>query len=163
MKIIEAPGVYRSLPIDNPKIIFLAGSIEMGSAENWQKEVIDTLSMSGFNKDNTIILNPRRKDWNSDWEQTISNSYFKEQVDWELTGIHDASIVLFYFDPNTKSPITLMELGTMFTANKNKAIVCCPDGYWRKGNVEVFCEWNSIALYHTKEELLKNIKLLQWR
>lgn len=163
MKVIEAPGVYRSLPIDDSKVIFLAGSIEMGSAEEWQQEVIDALSISEMNEERTIVLNPRRKDWNPAWEQGIKNSKFREQVEWELCGLEDADLVLFYFDPTTKSPITLMELGTILNSDNTNAIVCCPDGYWRKGNVEVFCEYNSIILYHTKKELLEYLENLSWR
>lgn len=163
MKVIEAPGVYRSLPIDDRKIIFLAGSIEMGKAENWQQEIIEALSISTLNEDRTIILNPRRKDWDSSWKQSISNTNFREQVEWELCGIEDANLVIFYFDPNTQSSITLMELGTIVNSNTTKAIVCCPNGYWRKGNVEVFCEWAGIDLYHTKEEFLEDLKTFEWK
>lgn len=162
MRVVEAPGVYRSLPIDNPKIIFLAGSIEMGKAEEWQQEVINTLSESHLNDNRTITLNPRRKDWDNSWEQTIKNTNFREQVEWELLGIEDANLIIFYFDPNTQSPITLMELGTIVNSNNKKAIVCCPDGYWKKGNVEILCEWAGISLHNTKDELLKDLKILQW-
>ncbi len=163
MRVIEAPGVYRSLPIVKPKAIFLAGSIEMGSAENWQDEIIDVIKVSDLNTDNTIILNPRRKNWDSSWEQNIKNTNFREQVEWELCGLEDADIVIFYFDPTTQSPITLMELGTMFNRENTGILVCCPDGYWKKGNVEVFCEFNSIVLYHTKKQLLEHLENLSWR
>jgi hypothetical protein len=163
MKIIQAPNIYRSLPIYDKKIIFLAGSIEMGSAEMWQDEVIDIIKYSPLHSDNTIILNPRRDNWDPSWEQTIKNSVFREQVEWELCGIEDSDLILFYFDPNTRSPITLMELGTLANVDKDKAIVCCPDGYWRKGNVEIFCELYDIPLHHTKKEFLKDLENLQWR
>jgi len=40
--------------------VFLGGSVEMGKAVDWQKEVIKAL------KDKQIIfLNPRRNDWDS--------------------------------------------------------------------------------------------------
>ena len=42
-----------------------------------------------------------------------------------------------YFDPNTKSPVSLLELGLY--AHTGKLRVCCPDGFWRKGNVDVIC------------------------
>lgn len=56
-----------------------------------------------------------------------------------------------------------MELGTIVNSNTTKAIVCCPNGYWRKGNVEVFCEWAGIDLYHTKEEFLEDLKTFEWK
>lgn len=162
MKVVEAPNPYRSIPSVAKKTIFLAGSIEMGSAENWQEEIIKTLFESNLNTEDTIILNPRRKDWNSSWEQSIKNSNFREQVEWELHGIENADLVIFYFDPDTKSPITLMELG-MASNIEGDVIVCCPSGYWRKGNVEIFCEWAMIDLHHSKEGLLEHLKNIEWK
>jgi len=43
-----------------------------------------------------------------------------------------------HFSPETKSPISLLELGLY--ANSDKLIVSCPAGYWRKGNVDIICE-----------------------
>jgi hypothetical protein len=163
MKIIEAPSVYRSLPILHSKIIFLAGSIEMGAAENWQQEIIDVIKESNLNNGSTIILNPRRKDWDSSWEQNISNVNFKEQVEWELCGLKDSDMVIFYFDPTTKSPISLMELGMITTRKKKTVLVCCPDGFWKKGNVEILCEWYTLPLYHTKEDLIEDLKVIEWK
>jgi hypothetical protein len=64
-----------------------------------------------------------------------------------------AKLKFFYFHPATKAPITLMELGiagAMYSAKNptfrtEEIIVCCPDGYWRKGNVEVVCRRFGIA------------------
>ncbi len=162
MIVVEAPGAYQSLPIKKKRIIFLAGSIENGEAEPWQQEVIDRLNISGFDQNRTIVLNPRRKDWDTSWEQTMSNPTFREQVEWELCGIDDADLVLFYFDPDTKSPISLMELGTMVD-KKSSCIVCCPEGYWKKGNVDILCEMNGIYLFHTKDEFLDYIENLKWK
>lgn len=41
--------------------VFLAGSIEMGQAEQWQERVVHALSDAG----DLVILNPRRDDWGS--------------------------------------------------------------------------------------------------
>lgn len=114
-------------------LIFLAGSIEMGEAEDWQKEV--ELSLNSLN---VIILNPRRDIWEESWDQDINNPIFREQVEWELNAQDAADLILMYFDPNTLSPITLLELG-IFSQSK-KLVVCCPEGYWRKGNVDIVCE-----------------------
>ena len=56
---------------------------------------------------------------------------------WELDKLKKASIIPMYFQPGTKSPITLLELGLF--ADSGKLIVCCPDGFWRKGNVDIIC------------------------
>lgn len=115
-------------------MVFLAGSIEMDTAENWQTKIANKLKQI----DRLTILNPRRAQWDSSWEQSINHPKFNEQVNWELDGIDSADTVLFYFDPNTKSPVTLMELGIVLGASEDKnVIVCCPDGFWRKGNVDI--------------------------
>lgn len=115
------------------KSIFLAGSIEMGAAELWQDKVINEI-----NHFYSYILNPRRDDWDSSWAQSINNQHFNEQVNWELTALEMAESILIYFDPNTKSPISLLELGLF--ARSKKMIVCCPDGFYRKGNVDIVCK-----------------------
>jgi len=115
------------------KTVFLAGSIEMGVADDWQSRLIARLA----DQPNVVALNPRREDWDSSWRQSIDDPKFREQVEWELDGLERADVIAMWFDPNTKAPITLLELGLF--ARSNKVIVGCPDGYWRKGNIEVVC------------------------
>jgi hypothetical protein len=148
---VQAPNNYAGL---KQAKVFLAGSIEMGKAENWQSRLANDLSDLDI-----VLLNPRRDDWDSTWEQKISNPNFKEQVDWEHSGLMNADIAVFYFDPNTMSPITLMELGLMVGLNEANVIVCCPDGYWRKGNVEYICKQYRIGLYNDYESFVEEIRL----
>ena len=131
--------------------VFLAGSIEMGVAEHWQKRVIDALSDKPIR-----FLNPRRDDWDSSWSQDIHNDEFVEQVVWELTSLEQSHLVIMYFDPNTKSPISLLELG--LHAKEQKLIVLCPEGFWRKGNVDVVCEYYGINQVDTFDELIEFIR-----
>ena len=132
--------------------IFLGGSIEMGAAEDWQTRLVTELADY-----DGILLNPRRDNWDPTWVQSIHNPKFKEQVTWELDALSYASFVVFYFDPNTKSPITLMELG-LAAASGSDVIVCCPDGFWRKGNVEIICDRFNLSLCNTFDELVVKIK-----
>ena len=137
--------------------VFLGGSIEMGTAEDWQLALAQRLTASDL-----VLLNPRREAWDATWVQSIDNPVFKEQVNWELSALESADLVVFYFAPGTKSPITLMELGIVANERRNRhrrIIVCCPDGYWRKGNIEVVCDRYSLELVHTFDELVTAIKL----
>src|SRR5437879_6069697 len=86
--------------------VFLAGSIEMGLAENWQAEMERSLADL-----DVLILNPRRDAWDATWVQSIDHAPFREQVEWELEGLERASVVAVYFAPDTKAPVTLLELG----------------------------------------------------
>lgn len=135
-------------PYTLPKKIFLAGSIEMGKAENWQEKIVNT-----FNK-SYLFFNPRRDDWDSSWEQKIENVQFNEQVTWELNALDSSDVIIMYFDPNTKSPISLLELGLY--AASGKLIVCCPEGFWRKGNVDIVCQRYKVPTVETIEDLISN-------
>jgi Nucleoside 2-deoxyribosyltransferase like len=128
---LELHGDERSL--------FLAGSIEMGQAELWQTEVERALV-----DEDVVILNPRRDQWDASWEQSIHDPLFRDQVEWELSAQESATIIAMFFAPATKAPITLLELGLF--ARSGKLIVCCPDGFWRRGNVEVVCARYGIPL-----------------
>jgi hypothetical protein len=159
MKEFKAPAIYA---VDGQKPwVFLAGSIEMGEAEPWQEWIVSALEdFSGS------LLNPRREDWDSSWEQRASNPQFLEQVEWELTALENSDLIVVYFDPETRGPITLLELGLFarhgmvvrpYTETRAGLIVYCPDGFWRKGNVEIVCSRYGISMYNTKEAFLAAI------
>jgi hypothetical protein len=76
--------------------------------------------------------------------QSIDEPMFREQVEWELDGLERADLIAMWFAPQTKSPITLLELG--LTARSGRLLVGCPDGFWRKGNVEVVCARYGVPL-----------------
>lgn len=146
--------------------IFLAGSIEMGKAEDWQTRLVTFLK----HKDNVVepvegcpltseparrwdgspikinAFNPRRPDWDNGWSTTINSPEFNQQVTWELDMLRNADVIALYFDPKTQSPISLLELG-MF-AHTGKMIVCCPEGFWRKGNVDIVCARAGVPIYN---------------
>ena len=122
----------------------------MGNSEDWQKVAAEKLNNAGYD-----VFNPRRESWDSSWEQSIHNLDFKEQVVWELDALDQATAVLMYLMPGTQSPISLLELG--LHAAHEKMIVVCPDGFWRKGNVEVVCERFNIPLYESIEDAMQVI------
>lgn len=122
------------------KAIFLAGSIEMGSAEDWQSKVEDALK--GYD---VTVYNPRRSDWDASWIQEQSNKQFNDQVNWEMQKLDECDIIFMYFDKATKSPISLLELG--YYCESGKMLVCCPKGFWRKGNVDIMCTRNNVPLF----------------
>jgi len=142
MQVITAPEPLPVTRINGviPRSVFLAGSIEMNTAVEWQSHFCENMKdFTGF------LLNPRRKEWDSSWKQDKTNPQFFEQVSWELTALDAAQIIYMYFDPATKSPISLMELG-LYAASK-KLIVGCPDGFWRKGNVDIVCQRYGIKFF----------------
>lgn len=141
-KVIKAPGKLEGGPS-----VFLAGSIEMGKAEDWQKTAEKFLVDSGV-----VAFNPRRDDWDSSWEQKMDNEKFREQVNWELDALDLSDAILMYFSPETKSPISLLELGLY--AHTGKMFVVCPEGFWRKGNVDIVCARYSVPMFNTIDDAL---------
>lgn len=87
------------------------------------------------------------------------NPQFKEQVVWELSALELADIVVFYFDPKTMSPISLLELG-LFARTQKKVICVCPEGFWRKGNVDIVCERYGVEQAASIEALIARLKPL---
>lgn len=142
---IYQPPQNIALRCRSKKSVFLAGSIEMGVAEDWQSTIGEWFLSMGWN-----VFNPRRTDWDSSWIQSYENPQFNQQVSWELNALDKSDVILMYLDPNTKSPISLLELG--LHATSKKLYVVCPDGFYRKGNVEMVCSVYDIPLFNTLEE-----------
>ena len=142
-----------AIPRLKVKSVFLAGSIDNGQAENWQLRASEVMTAW-----DVVLINPRRDDWDSNWEQTIDNPQFREQVEWELDGLELADAILMHFTADSKSPITLLELGLF--ANSQKLVVSCEKGFWRKGNVEVICERFTIPLFDNLDAAIAKLSEL---
>ncbi len=138
---------------NNLPILFEAGSIDEGSAEDWQSQLTDTLSDVSC-----VILNPRRDDWDSSWTQSIDNKQFREQVEWELDGMEQANLVVLCLTKDSKAPISLLEMG--LHAGDGKMIVFCPDGFYRKGNVDVVCKRYGVPVFDDFDEFSEKVKEL---
>ncbi|GLR16032.1 nucleoside 2-deoxyribosyltransferase domain-containing protein [Portibacter lacus] len=147
MSIYKAPDSIENIDREKESI-FLAGSIEMDRAINWQAKCEEFLGQR-FN-----VFNPRRAAWDSSWEQTMENEQFRAQVDWELEALEKADHIIMFFAAMTKSPISLLEFGLY--AQSGKMQVVCEDGFWRKGNVDIVCHKYGIKQHLSLDYLLKN-------
>lgn len=145
-RVINAPDPIP--PMLAETTIFLAGSIDDGAAEPWQAEFI-----ASFKSDDVVLLNPRREKWAATIVQRADVPEFRGQVEWELAAQERADLIVMYFAPNSRAPISLLELGLF--ARSGKLIVACPDGYWRRGNVEIICERYAIPLVNSLAELIE--------
>lgn len=147
-RVITAP---EPLPtqFENPAV-FLAGSIDDGTAVQWQNQFLVALQ-----SEDLTILNPRRDHWRSTVVQAANVPEFREQVDWELTGLERANLIALHFAPESRAPISLLELGLF--ARTGKLIVSCPDGYWRKGNVDMVCRRYGVTVVRSLEELIQAV------
>lgn len=133
--------------------VFLAGSIEMWIAPDRQQNLIDK-----FAGQNIVFFNPRRLAWDATWDQDISNNEFRTQVERELDHLEQADLVVMYLDPTTKAPISLLEL--WLSASSKHIIVCCPEWYYKKWNVDIVCQKYNIEQVATLEELIQKIRTM---
>ena len=79
-KQIQAPDNFNR----HVRSIFLAGSIDKGNAIDWQQNLIKFIGQPNQQScayEETIILNPRRFDWDESWSPTLDNYNFVEQVE----------------------------------------------------------------------------------
>jgi hypothetical protein len=138
-------------PIYKHFSLFTAGSIEMGAAIFWQKNLAAQL------KDLPItVCNPRRGKWNPNVHAKKEDPTFHDQVKWELDALASADVIVFFFDCNTSSPVTLLELGLY--ASSGKILVCCDQRYWRQGNVDAVCERYNIPYVQSYDKLIPALK-----
>ena len=145
MKLFTSPDEFRP---NGKMTIFLAGSIEMGKADDWQTKMTEQLKVFDIN-----ILNPRRRDWDDSWIESRDNLEFRRQVEWQLHGLGVSDLILMNLLPTSISPISLLELG-LFAAS-TKLLVCCSDDFGRSGNIHIVCDYHRIPLCKTQEEFLE--------
>jgi len=101
LNIVTPPSLF--FPTNGPKI-FLAGSINMGNAPDWQGEVIEYIKET-WTDSNVTIYNPRRtEDFTPEMEE--------EQVAWEACMLQNVDYILMHLVADGGvSPISLLELG----------------------------------------------------
>ena len=133
MSVYTAPEPYQFIDRDRHRV-FLGGTIDMGQSDDWQTWLIEKLA--GLPR--VDILNPRRRQWAPDWEQSLDCPEFVEQVRWEFDAMQVADTIVMYFAPGSRSPISIGEV--YLNAHRGSSVVvCCPTGFWRKGNIDILC------------------------
>lgn len=137
-----------SSPLPGGPLVFLAGSIEQGTAAQWQPIVAERL-LDVF--PDVVVANPRREQWDVSWPQTKDHPAFVEQVNWELDHLLGVTEALFVFDPATQSPVTLLELGLLLGLHPERVTLVCPARFWRHGNVLITAERFGVEVFEDME------------
>lgn len=137
-----------------PVNIFLGGTIDNGDSFNHQDALICELKKSET-KHPLCIYNPRRADWPS----SEGHNEIDKQIKWELSHLERANLIVMNILGNSKSPISLMELGLF--AKEHKVIVFCPPTFYRFDNVRMVCKKYNVPLYDTNDILVIKNKILE--
>ena len=131
--------------VNNTKIsVFLAGTIDDGSSKNWQNEVISEIN-SNISLPYLTIYNPRRDNWG----ENVTEEEQMKQIDWEQKYLKESDLIIMVLLDNSKSPISLMELGQY--SNSGKLVVCCTEKFYRYHNVKWMCNNRDIILINTND------------
>lgn len=129
------------------KSVFLAGTTSKIDSTDWRETLTSLLSETPL-----TIYNPYRADWDSTWREEIGFAPYREQVEWELDKQEKADMVIVYFHPASQAPISLLELG-LCARTPGKDIAFCPEGYWKRGNVQIVCQKFGIETVESIEGL----------
>ena len=120
------------------KSVFLAGTIDNGNSLNWQDKTIIELINLGVK--NLEVFNPRREHWNPN----PTKEEMEKQIKWEQEHLDKANVIVMVLLDDSKSPISLLELGLY--AKSNKLIVFCTPNFYRWDNVRLTCKKYHIEL-----------------
>ncbi|KAF2116496.1 hypothetical protein BDV96DRAFT_27432 [Lophiotrema nucula] len=133
--------------VAKPSVILYGSMEKAGTVDiSWRDDLTSSLSDLPV-----TVINPLNKKWDKTWEEDITFTPFKEQVEWEMDYGKLADVIVFYFVPGSEAPIALLELGMY--AGTGKVVCCCPEGFWKRGNVQIVCERYGISLVGSTEEL----------
>lgn len=133
------------------KSVFLAGTTSKVDETDWREDLSASLSDLPV-----TIYNPYRADWDSTWREDVKFAPFREQVEWELEKQDKADIVVIYFHPATQAPISLIEFG-LCARTPGKAIVVCPEGFWKRANVQIVCAKYAVEMVNSVQGLREAI------
>ncbi len=124
------------------KTVFLAGTaVRTAGAKDWRTALTEALA----HVPELTILDPYRPDWDAGWREDESFAPFRDQVEWELDMQARADLVAVYLYPGTQAHVSLLELGLAVGSGNGDSdgsdgvVVCCPEGYWKRGNVSIVC------------------------
>lgn len=135
--------------------VFFAGTIDNGESDDWQKDLYCQVALHDNliitmgedyvtpEKLNITIFNPRRNDWKED----ATDEDVIQQIKWEQEKLDEADLIIMYFAENSKSPITLLELGLY--GQTGKVIVYCNNKFYRYNNVKQTCDKYLIEQHDT--------------
>jgi hypothetical protein len=139
---------------DGYTTLFLAGTIDNGTSVDWQKKVANELQ-----NEKVTIFNPRRESWNA----APTQEDLEFQIEWELERIEMCEFVLMHLEDDSKSPVSLLELGLLlatpdfepqYAASRKKLIVSCSPKFYRYTNVARTCERYDTIIFHSLDDAI---------
>ena len=113
--------------------VYLAGSTK---GIDWQRYFINELADLRVD-----VFNPR--------SDVVDGLY-----GWEIEHLNIANVIALYFDPHDTSPNGLLTLGLF--SKTDRLIVCCPEQFYKKDDVDYICQREDIHQVETLDLLVAN-------
>lgn len=129
----------------NKDYVFLAGSIDLKLKGNWRNKLIDIVGNKVHFIDPTISNHDE-----------LDDNQMKKHINWELDALNLADKVFLNFLPDSKSPISLIELGLY--VRTPKLIVVCPDEFYQSRYIKTLCEKYKVTIFNDFNQAIKYIK-----
>lgn len=123
------------------KYVFLAGSMDNRYFGNWRIEAVKKLETK------VNVFDPTNMD-----NDSLNDAEMKSHILWELDALAIADKILLNFLPDSKSPISLVELG-LYVASK-KLIVVCPKAFYKSRYVYTLCEKYNTPIFEDVNKAL---------
>ncbi len=139
------------------RIFLLAGASETDGGSRWQELVAARISKMGH----IALCTPPRE--NGTGMAPFENPHFFQSRSWELDALDLAEFVVFHLDSLSRSPEGLLELGYAAAKYPQKVCVICPEGFWCKGLVDLFCYREDLMKYKSVDEMLDAINQMMAR
>lgn len=114
----------------------------MGKSYDWQSQVFVQLADLDID-----VYNPRR---------VTAPENIEEQIRWELEAMEKCDMIAMHYEPESKSPVTLMEAGLHMRSGR--LVIHCPDGYWRRENVLVTADFYRAKMVSSLDALIQEIR-----
>ncbi|HEX3600254.1 MAG TPA: nucleoside 2-deoxyribosyltransferase domain-containing protein [Lacipirellulaceae bacterium] len=142
MRYIEAPTEFEG----NGPALFLAGGVS--DVRNWQQTFVRLLPCGEY-----TLLNPRRAAFPVD-DPTAEI----QQIEWEVRYLNRATLMAFWFPPQTLCPLALFELGTCCASVMPMAVGVDPN-YARRFDVEAHLRLQrpDVTIANTLESLATQV------
>ncbi|CAM1372061.1 nucleoside 2-deoxyribosyltransferase domain-containing protein [Tenacibaculum xiamenense] len=133
------------LQANSKKLVFLAGSMCIDKEDDWRKNVIKNFA-NVFD-----FIDPTNENHN-----LLNDSQMEHHINWELEGLELSDIILMNLLPESKSPISMVELGLY--ARSNKLIICCPENFYQYRYIKTLAKKYNVALFTELEKGIQHLK-----
>jgi hypothetical protein len=130
--------------------VFVAGTSEESMGTEWRGQVV-----AGLEDLPIAIVKSRLAERGGAGEQRCWNPQFRSHVKRERAGLDDADVVLMYLGRGPACARLMLDLGSLVMERLgNTLVVCCPEEFELRGDVEMMAERQEICLVESLDEMV---------